>query len=151
MFKVQDKGTNELYALKVLRSKWCVGATGDDWEFKFGVKLTKAQDEAGKESRIIRFPNAGQDAAKMLSFGPQELPGFLMELLEGPNVWEFMMSDKYQPFRNFHWQSLYHIASQACEGLQFMHSCGLLHTDIKVSSKSKKFVFNPDSFFNKNL
>lgn len=132
VFKVRDTKTDELSALKVLRSRWCEEQACAVMEYKFGRRLAEAEEEAGVESRVVRYLKSGQEKPGLLSLGAELLPALQMELLEGPSLWDFITGEDYQPWRPFHWQTMYHIVKHICEGVQFLHAYGTAHTDLKV-------------------
>jgi len=118
VYLAKDPVIGRLVALKTIR----LGASNDDEEIKeFQQRFIREAQAAGILSHpaIVTVHDIGQDQESGVSF-------ISMEYVEGPNLKEVISQGK-----NMSFSELAEIMAQVAEALDYAHSKGIVHRDVK--------------------
>jgi len=121
VYLAKDPLIGRLVALKTIR----LGASNDDEEVKeFQQRFIREAQAAGILSHpaIVTVHDIGQDQESGVSF-------ISMEYVEGPNLKEVITQGKDIPF-----PELAEIMAQVAEALDYAHSKGIVHRDVKPAN-----------------
>lgn len=121
VYLAKDPLIGRLVALKTIR----LGASNDDEEVKeFQQRFIREAQAAGILSHpaIVTVHDIGQDQESGVSF-------ISMEYVEGPNLKEVITQGKNIPF-----PELAEIMAQVAEALDYAHSKGIVHRDVKPAN-----------------
>lgn len=121
VYLAKDPVIGRLVALKTIR----LGASNDDEEVKeFQQRFIREAQAAGILSHpaIVTVHDIGQDQESGVSF-------ISMEYVEGPNLKEVISQGKTMSF-----SELAEIMAQVAEALDYAHSKGIIHRDVKPAN-----------------
>jgi hypothetical protein len=117
VYRAQQKGTEQLVALKMLRPDWLAGME----EQRAGKAIEQFRFEARAAAKL-RHPNR----VRILHLGEhQGLPFYAMELIDGPNLAERAAANGVSK------QDAVRYVAEAAEAAHEAHEQGLIHRDIK--------------------
>lgn len=132
VFKIKDRSRGRIYALKVLdleKLERCVNEIGEELKKRF-IKEAEAYKKC-KHLDIVSIYDVGDD---------ENCPYIIMEFIDGKSL-DQLISEKIK----LDLKEILEISVNVLPALQYMHSIGLVHRDLKpgniiIEEKSRRIV-----------